>query len=101
MMTKMKQMEVRIAEIKAELMALGDMRPGSISRQQRARGGLYLHLSYTYQGKGKTEYVPPELEEKVNEQLANYKRFKVLTQEWIGLAMELARIKLAQEAKEE
>ena len=94
MATKQGKIEIRIREIKQELQAMGDMRPGSLSRQRRQRGGLYLQLSYVYRGKGHTEYVPPEAEKDVAAQLAAYKRFKALTQEWAGLAIELSRIKV-------
>ncbi len=73
---------------------MGDMRPGSLSRQRRQRGGLYLQLSYSYRGKGHTEYVPPEKEKEVVAQLGNYRRFKALVLEWTGLAIELSRIKV-------
>lgn len=94
MATKTVKHETRIRKIKQELQAMGDMRPGSLSRQRRQRGGLYLQLSYVYRGKGHTEYVPPEAEKEIAAQLDNYKRFKALIQEWTGLAIELSRIKV-------
>jgi hypothetical protein len=100
MATKQTKIETRIENIKRQLQALGDMRPGSLSRQRRQRGGLYLQLSYVYRGKGHTEYVPPEVEKQVAAQLANYKRFRTLTQEWIGLAIQLARAKVQESLAE-
>jgi hypothetical protein len=97
MAAKKVKIETRIQEIKQELQAMGDMRPGSLSRQRRQRGGRYLQLSYVYRGKGHTEYVPPEAEELIAAQLVTYKRFKALTQEWAGLAIELSRIKVQEQ----
>jgi hypothetical protein len=48
-------------------------------------------------GKGRTEYVPQERIKAVKEQLANHKKFKDLTQEWVTLAIELCKIRTAQE----
>jgi hypothetical protein len=93
-----KQIERRIEKIKQALAELGDMRPGSISTQTRAWGGEYHQLSYTHQGKGRTEYVPPERVREVKKQLANYKKFKELTGEWTALGIELC--KLRQEKKD-
>lgn len=92
---KLLKIEERINEIKQEVAAVGEMRPGSMTRQRRARGGLYLQLTYVHQGKGRTEYVTSEQEKRVAEQLAAYKRFKALTQEWVGLAIEQARLTLS------
>ena len=93
---KLLKIESRIKEIKRELALLGEMRPGSMTRQRRARGGQYLHLTYVYKGKGRTEYVLDKHEECVTVQLAAYKRFKALTTEWVGLAIEQARLRLAE-----
>lgn len=92
-MDKGKRIERRIEKIKQALAELGDMRPGSISVQTRAWGGKYHQLSYTHQGKGRTEYVPPERVRHVKRQIANYRKFKELTNEWVGLAMELCKLK--------
>lgn len=98
-MDKSKRIERRIEKIKQALAELGDMRPGSISVQTRAWGGKYHQLSYTHLGKGRTEYVPPGRVREVKRQLANYKKFKELTNEWVGLAMEICKLK--QTEKEE
>lgn len=96
-MDKARRIERRIGKIKEALAELGDMRPGSISTQTRAWGGKYHQLSYTHQGKGRTEYVPPGRVREVRRQLASYKKFKQLTNEWVGLAMELCKIKQDEE----
>ena len=83
----------RIARIKAELTALDDMRPGSLSMQSRSWGGQYCQLSYTHRGKGHTEYVRSESLGEIQRQVANYRRFRELTKEWVDLAIELCKLK--------
>ena len=90
----------RIEQIKKALARLGDMRPGSLSTQTRSCGGQYAQLSYTHLGKGRTEYVPPARVKEVKRQIDNYGKFKELTQEWVTLALELCKLKQAQEEKE-
>jgi hypothetical protein len=92
-------LERRIEKIKQELASLGDMRPGSLSVQTRSWGGEYCQLSYTHQGKGHTQYVPAEKREEVQRQIANYRKFRDLTKEWIELAMEVCKLKTQGEDK--
>lgn len=86
------RIERRIGKIKQALTELGDMRPGSLSTQTRSWGGQYRQLSYTHLGKGHTEYVPPHRVRDVKRQLANYRKFRELTQEWVNLALELCKL---------
>ncbi|MCF6284370.1 MAG: hypothetical protein L3K26_04185 [Candidatus Hydrogenedentes bacterium] len=92
-MKKETTLERRIEKIKQELMALGAMRPGSLSIQSRSWGGEYGQLSYTHQGKGHTEYVSKKNREEVERQIANYRKFKKLTGEWVELGIELCKLK--------
>ena len=94
MQKKVTKLEQRIKDIKAELMQLGDMRPGSLSTQCRSWGGRYCQLSYTHRGKGHTEYVQDEVKQQVEQQLQNYKKFRALTQEWIDKAIKLAKMRV-------
>jgi len=95
----------RVAEIKAQLAALGDMHPGSLSRQYNVCGkpgcrckdphnprrhGPYYQISYVHQGKSTTRFVQRHLLGLVKTQLANYKRFRRLTEEWVALALKIA-----------
>ncbi|MCX5757833.1 MAG: hypothetical protein NTU83_04880 [Candidatus Hydrogenedentes bacterium] len=99
-MDKSKQIERRIAKIKQALAELGDMRPGSLSTQTRSWGGQYCQLSYTHLGKGRTQYIPQERVKEVKGQLANYRKFRDLTQEWIDLAIELCKLKATETDKD-
>jgi hypothetical protein len=95
-MDKSKQIERKIAKIKQALADLGDMRPGSLSTQTRSWGGQYCQLSYTHLGKGHTQYIPPQRVKDVKRQLANYRKFRDLTQEWVTLSIELCKLKNTQ-----
>ena len=99
-MDKAARLERRIQTIKQALADLGPMRPGSVSVQTRKWGGQYRHLSYTHQGKGHTEYVPPGRLKDLRRQLANYRKFKELTQEWVELAIQLCKLRARQNDNE-
>jgi hypothetical protein len=97
------QIERRIETIKAKLAEIGEMRPGSLSRQYKDREnqtGAYYQLSYTRDMKSRTEYVARDAVGDVRRQIENYQRFKALTTEWVDLGIEHSRlkIKLAREA---
>jgi hypothetical protein len=80
------------------------MRPGSLTyqyqRPKEKKGGFY-QISYTYRMKSKTEYVKAEFVQDLTIQVATFKRFKRLMQEWIDLAIRHSqvKIKLAKEDK--
>jgi hypothetical protein len=92
-MDRTRQIECRIEKIKKALTDLGDMRSGSVSAQTRSWGGQYHQLSYTHLGKGHTEYVAPKRLKELKRQLANYRKFRELTQEWVNLAIELCKLR--------
>jgi len=97
MSTKINQLQRQINQIKHQLMELGDMRPGTLTRQyadpQRKLGGGY-QLSYTYQMKSRTEYVRPAFIRLIQEELQNFKKFKQLTRQWIDVALSLSKLKI-------
>ena len=96
--------EKKIAGVKGELMRIGEMRPGSLTyqyqRPKEKKGGFY-QISYTYQMKSKTEYVKAEFVRDLKTQIATFKRFKKLMQQWVDLAIQHSqtKIKLAKEGK--
>ena len=96
----------RINQLKAQLREIGPLRPGSLSRQYNVCGkpgcrckdpknprrhGPYYQLNCVYGGKKTSEFVRPQNLQQVRTQLANYKRFRRLTDQWIGLALKQAR----------
>jgi len=87
----------RIDKIKADLAAIDDMRPGSLTRQYKDpknQSGAYYQLSYTRQMKSRTEYVARECLHDVHRQITNYKRFKALTAQWVALSIEHSRLRM-------
>lgn len=91
---KLKSIEARIRAIKKELLGIGDMRPGSLTRQSRRGKGAYFQLSYTFQMRGFTEYVRLELVPFIRKQIEEYHRFKKLIEEWIGLAIKHSQLEI-------
>ena len=89
--------EAKIEAIKKQLYEVGDMRPGSLTKQYKNpkdKTGAFYQLSYTYKMKSITEYVRPQRAEQVNLQTQNFKKFKKLVDAWIDLALQLAELKM-------
>jgi hypothetical protein len=98
------QIERKIEHLKRQLAELGPMHPGSLSEQYNVCGksgcrckdpknpqkhGPYYQLSFTWRGKSRTRFVRAERLAGVREKIANYKRFRELTDEWVDLVVEL------------
>jgi hypothetical protein len=105
MTTNIDRWQERIRKIKQELFDLGEMRPGALSKQFNVCGklgcrckdrenpkkhGPYYQISYTHRGKSTSEFVKREMVADARKQLANYARFKMLTQEWVELSLRIA-----------
>jgi hypothetical protein len=103
-----KTWEAQIARIKAKLQAHDAMRPGSLSRQYNVCGklgcrckdpkrprrhGPYYQLNYVYRGKKTSRFIRREILRQVRTELTNYKQFRRLTEQWIGLALKVAQAK--------
>ena len=87
----------QIQRIQTQLAKLGPMRPGTLTRQYRQperQQGAYYQLSYTYQMKSHTEYVPKREVVAVRKEIAVYQRYKKLTAQWINLALQRSRLRL-------
>ena len=92
---RLAHIERRIEKIKAELAEMGEMRPGSLTRQYKdpeSQSGPYYQLSYTLDMKSRTEYIRRECVSDIRRQIRNYKRFKKLNAEWIVLSIEHSRL---------
>jgi len=100
----------RIEQIKAEIAALGPLRPGTLSRQYNVCGtpgcrckeapaqrhGPYHQLSYTWHGRSRSEFVrEPEIA-RVQEQVRTYARLRELVDQWVDAAIRLARLQRQQ-----
>jgi hypothetical protein len=99
------ELDQRIHLIKKQLLALGDLRPGSLTRQYNVCGkphcrckdpeeprrhGPYYQLSYVHQGKSTSRFIRTAYLPAVRSQLATYRRFRRLTDQWVALAVRKA-----------
>ena len=101
----------QIEKVKRDLVALGDLRPGSLSTQYNVCGspgcrckasppekhGPYYQVSYTRKGKSGSKFVKKKDLPKVRKQLKNYERMKLLMERWIDLATEMSTMRLTEE----
>lgn len=82
----------KIEELKQQITNLGDMRPGSLTKQIRSWGKEYWQISYTHRGRGRTGYVSDENYERVKIETENFRRFKEWGMELVDLSLELAKL---------
>ena len=100
-----------IERIKKELVGLGDLRPGSLSKQYNVCGkpgcrckasppvkhGPYYQVSYTRRGRSGSMFVRGGQVTQVRQQLKNYSKLRKLVDRWIEAAAELSNLRLGQE----
>ena len=88
--------EKEIRGLQHRLASLGDMRPGTLSIQYRdpaARKTPFNQISYTYQGRSRSEYVRPENLDTVRREITAYKQFKALCSQIVDLSIQASRIR--------
>jgi hypothetical protein len=99
-------LERRIDALKRQIVALGRLRPGTLSQQYNVCGnptcrckadppqkhGPYYQLSYTWRRKSRTHFVREEDFPQIQREVANYERLRALVGEWIDAALEIARL---------
>jgi hypothetical protein len=104
------QIQQQIEKLKRDLVALGDLRPGSLSTQYNVCGspgcrckaippekhGPYYQVSFTRKGKSSTKFVRKQDLPAIRKQLKNYERMKLLFDQWIDLATELSNLQIKQ-----
>lgn len=111
MNSKTTQIERKIESLKQQLSQLGAMHPGSLSEQYNVCGkpgcrckdpkhpqrhGPYHQLSFTWRGKSRTRFVGAQRLAAVQQKVANYKRFRELSDEWVDLVVELEQVEREQ-----
>ena len=108
MKRRIQSLEERIEKIKRQLAQLGDLRPGSLSKQYNVCGnpnckckatppkkhGPYYQLSSTRKGRSRSKFVRKQDVAIVRAQLRNYAKLRKLTERWIDLAEELSILRL-------
>ena len=100
--TSLDRLEREIDTIKQQLLALGPMHPGSVSRQYQVCGnpscrcmepkrpqrhGPYYKLAYVHRGKPVCRFVRADCVQPVKERLAIYKKFRSLMDKWVELSI--------------
>ena len=94
---QLQYLEKKISKTKKDITEIKDMRPGSLSLQYKDRkekSGAYYQLSYTRNMKSKTEYVSVKNVSEIRNQIANYKKFKKLSETLIDLSIEHSKLKI-------
>jgi hypothetical protein len=102
MSTQLERTEERIRKIGQTLLALGPMRPGSITRQYRLpkeKKRPFYQISYTHRMQSRSEYVRPENLDALRRETANFKRFKKLIDCWVDLALAASHLRAKQATK--
>ena len=102
-------LEQRRNEIRAELSSIGDLRPGSLVGRYRKCGKPNCHcatevggghgpswsLTRRVGGKTVTRIIPPSAVAQTQEQIAEYKRLRRLTQELVEVSEGICEVQLA------
>lgn len=110
---RIQKIKQQIKTLKARLLAVDDLRPGSLSRQYNVCGkpgcrckdphrpkrhGPYYQLNYVFRGKKTSQFIRAADLAQVRAELANYKTLRRLLDQWIGLALQRAQIKLKEKS---
>ena len=101
------QLDEKILRLKQQLLSLGPLHPGSLSRQYQVCGklgckccdpkkprphGPYIKLTYVYHGKFTCRFVRAESVQEVTALVAAFKTFRQLTDDWIALSIQRAQL---------
>jgi hypothetical protein len=101
------EIDEQILHLKNQLMAMGPLHPGSLSRQYQICGrpgckcvdphkprphGPYTKLTYVYHGKFTCRFVRAGTVKEVTDLLAAFKAFRKLTDHWVALAIQRAEL---------
>ena len=94
--TELEKKEKRVRALLAGLSELGALRPGTLTVQYRNPGERktpFHQLSYTHQGKSRSEYVRPESLASVRREVEAYKRFRRDIEEITRLSLEASKLR--------
>ena len=98
--------QARLRRIEEQLQAVGPIHPGRISRQYNVCGtpgcqckdpqhprrhGPYHYLSYTFDGQGRTVFVPQPHVAEMQRRTRAYVRWKGLQKQWVAANIALAK----------
>lgn len=100
----MEKINNRITEIKKELQKLGDLRPGSLTKQYsnpKEKKRAFYQINYTHKMKSKSDYVKKEFVKEMEKQLKEYKKMKSLFEEWVDLGIEKSKLLMKTNTRKE
>ena len=115
MAKRIRTLEAQIETIKQELASLGDLHPGSLSKQYNVCGnpkcrckedpprrhGPYYQVNFTRKGKSQTKFVKKPHVSMVKEHLKTYTRLRTLIDKWIELSIELCQLKMQEKDEQQ
>ena len=96
---KLQRIQTRIQSVQQQLAQLGPLRPGCLScqyKEPKTQKGPYYQLSYTHRMRHINEYIRPDLVPQIEQELAEYRRYRELNQEWMALSIQWSRLKIQQ-----
>ena len=103
----LQEIDKEILHLKNQLLSLGPLHPGSLSRQYQVCGrpgckcvdphkprphGPYTKLTYVYHGKFTCRFVRAGTLKEVTALLASFKTLRKLTDQWVALAIQRAEL---------
>lgn len=99
MSNELRRTEKQIERIKQQLVELGPIRPGSITKQYRLpkeKKRPFYQISYTHQMKSRSEYVRQENLQALRQETRNFRKFRELTDRWVSLAIKASQLRVKQ-----
>lgn len=90
------KLEKEIRRLQQRLASIENLRPGTLSIQYRdplERKTPFNQISYTLQGRSRSEYVRPENLDAVTQEIEAYKQFKTLCAQIVDLSIQASRIR--------
>jgi hypothetical protein len=96
MSTKLDQKETQIRARLAGMAKLGALRPGTLTVQYRnpaEKKTPFHQLSYTHQGRSRSEYVRPENLSAIKREVETYQKFRSLIMQITELSLEASRLR--------
>jgi len=107
-MDKIAHLEREIRQVQQEIASLGDLRPGTLSRQYNVCGnptcrckasppkkhGPYFQISWTRHSRSRSRFVRTPHLPTIRQELKNYARLQSLLHRWLDASIHLSDIHL-------
>jgi len=101
---RLEKIRQEIEKTKGEIQTLNELRPGtlvnfSINKNNKSHGP-YSMVVYSENGKKRSRHVHVEYQEKIQDQISNYKKLKSLIDNWIVLGIEYSQLEMQLNTKQ-